>query len=56
MVAGRIPSPQKYLFGFKSEGQKHFSFETNVQRASACTACGYLELYVDPGNLKRKLR
>ena len=54
MIPGRIPSPLKYLFGFKSEDQKHFSFETNIQKASACTACGYVELYLDPTELNAK--
>jgi len=54
MIDGRIPSPLKYLFGFKADDQKHFSFETNIQKASACTACGYVELYLDPEDLKAK--
>ena len=54
MISGRIPSPLKYLFGFKSDDQKHFSFETNIQRASACTDCGYVELYLDPKEIKSK--
>ena len=55
MDEGRIPSPLKYLFGYKSEDQKHFSFETNVDKAKACLECGYLEFYVDPNELKSKL-
>ena len=54
MIAGRVPSPQKWLLGFKSDEQKRFSFESNIQRASACTACGYVELYLDPEELKAK--
>ncbi len=54
MIQGRIPSPLKYLFGFKSDDQKHFSFETNIQKASACKTCGYVELYLDPEELKAK--
>ena len=54
MVAGRIPSPLKYLFGFKSDDQKHFSFETTIQKALACTACGFVELYLDAEDLKAK--
>jgi predicted nucleic-acid-binding Zn-ribbon protein len=53
-IEGRIPSPLKYLFGFKSDDQKQFSFESNVQKASACTACGYVEFYLDPEELKAK--
>jgi hypothetical protein len=54
MIPGRIPSPLKYLFGFKSDDQKHFSFETNITSAAACTKCGYVELYVDPESLAAK--
>ena len=54
MVPGRIPSPLKYLFGFKSDDQRHFSFETNIQKATACAACGYVELYLDPEELAAK--
>ena len=54
MITGRVPSPQKWLFGFKSDDQKQFSFESNVQKASACTACGYVEFYLDPEELKAK--
>ena len=54
MIPGRIPSPLKYLFGFKSQEQKHFSFESNIQKASACTGCGYVELYLDAEELKAK--
>ena len=54
MIEGRIPSPLKYLFGFKLDDQKHFSFETNIQKASACAECGYLEFYLDAEELKKK--
>ena len=54
MVDGRIPSPMKYLFGFKSSDQKHLSFETNIHRANACTVCGYVEFYLDPNELNSK--
>jgi hypothetical protein len=54
MIPGRIPSPLKYLFGFKSEDQKHWSFETNIQKVSACTRCGYVELFLDAEELKKK--
>lgn len=54
MIQGRIPSPLKYLFGFKSDDQKNWSFETNIQKASACTGCGYVELYLDAEELKKK--
>ena len=54
MIQGRIPSPLKYLFGFKSDDQKHRSFETNIQKASACSGCGYVELYLDADDLKKK--
>ena len=54
MIDGRIPSPMKYLFGFKSSDQKHLSFETNIDKANACTACGYVELYLNPDELNSK--
>jgi len=54
MIPGRIPSPLKYFFGLKSDDQKHFSFETNITSAAACTKCGYVELYVDPQSLAAK--
>jgi len=53
-VEGRVPSPLKYLFGFKADDQRHFSFETNIQKACACTACGYVEFFLDPQELKAK--
>ena len=54
MDEGRVPTPQKFLIGYKSDNQKHFSMETNVQKAKACLNCGYLELYIDPDDLKSK--
>lgn len=54
MDEGRIPVPQKFLLGYKSEEQKHFSFECNIQKAKACLECGYLEFFLDPEELKSK--
>jgi hypothetical protein len=54
MIDGRIPTPLKYLFGFKADDQKHFSFEASIQKARACTGCGHVELYLDPQELKAK--
>jgi len=54
MIPGRVPSPCNWLFGFKSDGQRHFSFESSIQKASACIGCGYMELYLDPEELKAK--
>ena len=54
MDEGRIPVPHKFLFGYKSEEQKHFSSECNIQKAKACTDCGYLEFFLDPEELKSK--
>jgi len=54
MDEGRVPVPLKFLFGYKSTEQKHFSFECNIQKAKACLDCGYLELFVDPEELKSK--
>ena len=56
MDEGRIPSPLKYFFGYKSTEQKHFSFETNVEKAKVCLECGHLELFVDPDVLKSKMK
>ncbi len=56
MDEGRIPIPHKYLFGYKSKSQKHFSFEANIQRARVCLCCGYLEFYLDPNEIKEKLK
>jgi len=28
MIPEKFPSPLEYLFGFKSEEQKHFSYDT----------------------------
>ena len=54
MIDGRIPSPMKYFFGFKSFDQKQFSFETNIHKAKACIVCGYIDLYLDPDELNSK--
>jgi len=54
MDEGRIPSPLKFLLGYKSDDQKHFSFESNIQKAKACLDCGYLELFLNPEELKSK--
>jgi predicted nucleic-acid-binding Zn-ribbon protein len=53
MEEGRIAN--KFLFGFKSARQKHWSFEANVEKARACLDCGYIEMYVDPQEVKKKL-
>ena len=54
MDEGRIPSPLKFLLGYKSDDQKHFSFDSNIQKAKACLDCGYLELFLNPEELKSK--
>ena len=53
MIPGTIPFPLKYLFGFKSDDQKSFSLEANIQKASACAQCGYVEFYLDAAELKK---
>ena len=53
MEQGRIAN--KFLFGFKADRQKHWSFEANVQKANACLRCGFVEMYADPEQLTRKL-
>lgn len=45
----------KVLFGFRADRQKHWSFDASVERARACLACGDIEMYVDPQEVKRKL-
>ncbi len=54
MDDGRIPIPLKYLFGYKSSDQKHLTMESNVDKARACVDCGYLELYVNPDEIRKK--
>ncbi len=54
MDNGRIPAGLKYFFGYKSLDQKRFTMECTIEKARACEDCGYLELYVDPAELKRK--
>jgi len=54
MDEGRIPAGLKNLFGYKSLDQRHFTTECNVEKARACVDCGYLELYVDPAELRKK--
>lgn len=56
MDEGRIPIPHKYLFGYKSKRQKHFSFEANIERVRACLSCGYLEFYLKPREVKSRLK
>lgn len=55
MDDGRIPMGLKWLCGYKSNSQKHFSFEVNFEKARACLSCGYVELYLDPEKLRGKL-
>lgn len=55
MDEGRIPKVLNWLSGYKSNAQKHFSFEVNFETARACLHCGYVEMYLDPDKLRRKL-
>ncbi len=55
MDEGRVPKGLNLLSGYKSSSQKHFSFEINFEKARACLECGYVELYLDPEKLKKKL-
>jgi len=55
MDKGRVPKGLNLLSGYKSDSQKHFSFEVNFQKAKACLECGYVELYLDPSELRSKL-
>jgi predicted nucleic-acid-binding Zn-ribbon protein len=55
MDEGRIPAPHKWLLGYKSDRQKHWSFEANVEQVKACMGCGYLEFYLDPEEVRKKV-
>ena len=55
MGEGRIPKGLNWLSGYKSNSQKHFSFEVNFEKARACLSCGYVEMYIDPDRVKMKL-
>ncbi|MHC4069903.1 MAG: hypothetical protein ACYS18_05465 [Planctomycetota bacterium] len=56
MDEGRIPVPLKFLLGYKSKEQKHFSFESNIQKARVCLECGYLEFFLNPEEIKSKMK
>jgi predicted nucleic-acid-binding Zn-ribbon protein len=56
MDEGRIPVPLNFLCGYKSNKQKHFSFESSIQNARACLDCGYLEFYLNPEEVKSKMK
>jgi predicted nucleic-acid-binding Zn-ribbon protein len=55
MDQGRVPKPLTWFSGYKSDSQKHFSFEVNIEKAKACLNCGYLEFYINPDKLKEKV-
>jgi predicted nucleic-acid-binding Zn-ribbon protein len=55
MDEGRIPKGLSWLSGYKSLSQKHFSLEVNFEKARACLNCGYIEMYLDPDKLRKKL-
>ena len=55
MDQGRVPKGLRCFSGYKSDSQKYFSFEVNLEKAKACRNCGYVEFYLDPEKLKRKL-
>ena len=56
MDEGKIPVPLKYLLGYKSNERKHFSFESNIQKARVCLDCGYLEFFLNPKEVKSKMK
>jgi hypothetical protein len=56
MDEGRMPAPSKFLFGYKSTEAKHFSFESNIQKARVCLDCGYLEFFLNPEEVKSKMK
>ncbi len=53
MIPGKLTRPEKYLVGFKAEKQGLMSPQSYVREATACAACGYLELYLDTKELAR---
>ncbi len=54
MDEGRVPKGLHWFSGYKSNSQKHFSFEVHFERARACLGCGYVEMYLDPEKLRKK--
>ncbi|MHA2290500.1 MAG: hypothetical protein ACXABG_17070 [Promethearchaeota archaeon] len=56
MDEGRIPGLLKFLSGYKSTEGKHFSFESNIQKARVCLDCGYLEFFLNPEEVKSKMK
>ena len=55
MDEGRVPKVLNWFSGYKSNLQKHFSFEVNPERAKAFLSCGYVEFYLDPEKLRANL-
>ena len=55
MDEGRVPKVLNWMSGYKSDSQKHFSFEVNLETAKACLSCGYVEFYLDPEKLRANL-
>jgi hypothetical protein len=53
MEEGRMSS--QFMFGFKSNRQRHWSFEANVQKARVCLSCGYIEMFVDPQEVNARV-
>lgn len=56
MEEGKVPVPLKYFMSYKSERQRHFSLDTNVEKAMACLDCGYIEFFLNPSVLKAKIK
>jgi hypothetical protein len=56
MDEGKIPVLLKFLLGYKSNEQKHFSFESSIQKAKVCLDCGYLEFFLNPEEVKSKMK
>ena len=56
MDEGRISASHIFLLGYKSNEGKRFSFESNIQKARACLDCGYLEFFLNPEEVKSKMK
>jgi hypothetical protein len=54
MDLGMMTCTQGHLF-HKSDTQGIFTMTTPVDRSLACPQCGYVEFYLNPGELRQHL-
>jgi hypothetical protein len=54
MDAGRVSASQD-LYYLSNRQTGTFRTTTSVRQARACLSCGYVELYLDPAELLKKL-